>query len=90
MPNVTLFDLVTRKEVEDVLETGFDSVRGIFSDSCKNKLIEEARKRLKKSELPLNTERVRPRENVFISDKSLADSGEALIGVFLARFVPFS
>ena len=87
MPKTTLFDLLTRKEVEDFLENGFDSVQGIFTEGCKTKLLEEARQRLKKKESPTGTERIKPREHILISDKSLADSGEALIGVFLARLV---
>ena len=80
LPSVTLFDLITRSDVEEIL------VAGPNSNTKKKQILSKARQRLKDQDLPNKDERVRPRENVFISDKSLADSDEALIGVFLGRY----
>jgi len=80
LPNVTLFDLISRSDVEEIL------VAGPNSKSKKKQILSKARQRLNDQALPKKDERIRPRENVFISDKSLADSAEALIGVFLGRY----
>ena len=68
---------MTQQNLSDVLKNGFD-------ENTKEKLFKEARKLIKTSQLP-GKDRICPRQNVLISDKSFADSAEALIGVFLAR-----
>jgi hypothetical protein len=63
--------------VEDILAAGLTNK--------KKKVLSKARQRLKEQDFPNREEKICPRENVLISDKSLADSAEALIGVFLGR-----
>ena len=72
---------MTRSDVEDLLQGGLED------PDKKRAILKKARQRLAEQNLPDKNDRIRPRENVFISDKSFADSGEALIGVFLAKWV---
>ena len=77
LPSATLFHTMTPLNLTELLQTGFNA-------SSKEKLFKEARRLLRSNELP-GRDRLCPRQNVLISDKSFADSAEALIGVFLAR-----
>lgn len=61
----------------------------VNSDKTKKQILSKAKQRLKDQDFPNKDERIRPRENVFISDKSVADSAQALIGVFLGRYEVF-
>ena len=79
LPRATLFGLITRNDVENLIKSN-------FSDEGKSKLLRLARGRLRDEGFVIKAEdKVFPRENVLISDKSLADSAEALIGLFLSR-----
>ena len=79
LPRATLFGLITRGDVETLMKAN-------FSDESKSELLSLARGRLGQEGFVLKAEdKVCPRENVLISDKSLADSAEALIGLFLSR-----
>ena len=69
---VTLFQLMT----EDDLKT--------IQDQDKKKFLAPMRRRLQADAIPEGN-KVRPRMNVLISDKSVADVVEALIGVHLAK-----
>ena len=82
LPSRTLFDLIEKKEVTEIVENN-------FSDEAKKKVFKLVRDRLHQEYAPPASERVCTRQCIYISDKSLADSAEALIGLFLYRFVPY-